>query len=258
MPVNDNKNSATPPAAIHRSMRKRSLINALIVLVIVAGVVAGALVISHRRPEPASKVLTSENTPQQPYKQTYTKLTDYKLAGPVSGAGAAFQEPQDFSASTVSKSPGVSTQVSLVERLQNHINQATGVGQIVLLSYIDATAGNGSALGSALLNSSDPGHQAALNRLSSFIDLRLPDYNAATIGPPKTITTPNVKSNAWSVDFSATPSTTTTQLPDLDGQAILVVGHNSTYYFLVDAADYNWQSNQTTWQQVIDSLKVDQ
>jgi hypothetical protein len=39
---------------------------------------------------------------------------------------------------------------------------------------------------------------------------------------------------------------------------LVITGHSSNYYILIDALDRNWDSNQAVWQKIINSLKVDQ
>lgn len=69
-------------------------------------------------------------------------------------------------------------------------------------------------------------------------------------------TNPSISSNAWQFDLTATDSTN--QTPTHLGKVLYMIGKNSTYYFLTAAAENNWQNNTKTFQETLDSIKINQ
>jgi len=84
-----------------------------------------------------------------------------------------------------------------------------------------------------------------------FILLKQPFCNV----PP---TNTNIKSNAWKFDVSITNGSNVNKISNVEGKAVLVAGKRTFYYFLIDSVDQTWKNNQKVWQQVLDSIKVDQ
>lgn len=242
------KDSQTPTVNTHAA---RWRIFAFIIIILIIGFAAVWLITRRSGP----------STPR-PYQQKYSRLTQYKLAGPVPGAGAKFDTPFEFNSSTVSNSPGATSQVSFIQRPASLASASTGLGQIILLSYKDPSIGSAAAFGREITSTSESGHWLAVNRLAGFVDTRLPGYQPAVLAKPSALSTPNLKDNAWTAEFSAAPKPPAAgskiQLPALKGQAAIIISSHSTYYLMIDAVDYNWTANGQVWQKVINSLEIDQ
>jgi len=74
---------------------------------------------------------------------------------------------------------------------------------------------------------------------------------------PKKFTNPNIKSNAWVFDVSGETKPSVNLAP-IQGQFIFILGKNGYYYFALTTIKTNWRSNSSTWQQVFNSIKIDQ
>lgn len=70
----------------------------------------------------------------------------------------------------------------------------------------------------------------------------------------KAFNSANIKDKAWQFDLSATGIYGDKWV----GKFIYTWGKNGIYYFMIAAPDANWQANQSTWQQMLDSIKIDQ
>lgn len=71
-------------------------------------------------------------------------------------------------------------------------------------------------------------------------------------------TSGNINKDAWVRDFSASATDPNAKLPDMQGHMITVFGKSAIYYLVVYTTKFDWQANQATWSQVINSLKIDQ
>ncbi len=73
-----------------------------------------------------------------------------------------------------------------------------------------------------------------------------------------------ILNNAWQSDYSVIqnskidPTAKNSNPVAYQGKLVFGIGQNGYYYFTVADVPYNWQSNQTTWQKVAASLKIDQ
>jgi len=67
-----------------------------------------------------------------------------------------------------------------------------------------------------------------------------------------------IKKDAWARDFSASATDPNAKLPDMHGRIITAFGKSAIYYFVIYTTKYDWQTNQAVWNQVINSIKIDQ
>lgn len=197
----------------------------------------------------------------QPYAYTYKTLNSYTLAGEQAGSGMAFNKPEELKAPT--KSAAKTSQASFNQSLSQ-------AGKEVLISNMSVasvpissppTASYLKLLNQNLTNPKSPGYSSSLASLNTFVSQRLSPIYTISLSQAKVFSNSYIKNNAWAVDFTATAKSGVKNAPpspSLQGEAILAVGKSTFYYYFVDAVDYNWQSNQKIWQEVINSLKIDQ
>jgi len=94
-----------------------------------------------------------------------------------------------------------------------------------------------------------------INSFHGYVSSRLADYKL-TFGAPNKFTNANIKSNAIKIDFSGTPKAK--GKPVIKGSAVLALSEKTDYSFAVYAIDHKWKVNQSEYQQIINSLKIDQ
>lgn len=185
----------------------------------------------------------------------YATVEDYKLSGAAQTRGMTFKKPVAFKeTSTVSNSD---VQASLAHRKSD---SKTGLQYTisVLSAAIGTPSGNGPAdaikLFSAEGQASDE-YKALKKSFEQYIKFRVNSKFSSSLGSPKSFTNSSIKANAWQYDFS---SASDTQGHNVNGTFVFTVGKSNFYYFSLASLDYNWQANQANWQQILDSLKIDQ
>lgn len=199
-------------------------------------------------------------TGSQPYHYKYTNLDSYTLPGSAAGSGMVFSKPKEFS--EVDKLPATGDFMDFVHNITKN-------NKIVTLGYESASsvhvnsspdAAYVKGLNDSLLDPNNVSHAHVIEPISNFLTSRINTRYTITLGRVSLLATTNIKSKAWEIDFNGVDKTpkTNTRPTRLTGKAILAVGQSTYYYFMVGSLDYNWQSNQKIWQQVIDSLKIDQ
>lgn len=193
------------------------------------------------------------NAPPPTY--TYSKLDQYKLAGPKPGMGMTFNKPQELTKLTSQQD-----QVEL-EHLQT---LATGkkkmVSYIGAASAVDAqkiTQDQLDALNKEVTSTSSFKQSSySLNSLNTFLKDRLPEGWSIVLSHSSSFTDPYIKNNAWSFSLKSVDPKTK---QELDGKVVYAISQDSHYYyFMVIAQPADWQVNSKTWDTVFSSLKIDQ
>ncbi len=195
----------------------------------------------------------------QPYRYIYQNLDNYQLLGPKAGNGASFQKPVEFVPQ--GSLAAIRDQAIFVHNIDNKQKIYAGNEAISAVPVDPApTASYLQNLNQAILDPKVTGHQQIVAPLNQFVKDRLNSRYVISFAQPRALITPTIKANAWTIDFDATDKApkSKTAPTHLKGQAVLAVGKSTYYYFMVTAIDYNWQSNSKVWQQVTNSIKIDQ
>lgn len=235
--------------------------------VVIIGIVAGILLKNNNN---------SSQPPQSPSTVTpgvayyYKTLVDTKLAVG-STTSIEFKRPKEFGLSTkdttVVKGEYVHTGASVNKQL-------AVVGGIAAYSKHLIIANNPpvdiAAATQAFNNQQSSEYQAYLKSLgiNDFLSAELAhryfgDLPAnqvkLTVQPPKVLTTPNLKQNAWLFSFSAQSDAQPNKT--VSGDLVFALGnstpiYNAYNYIMISTLDFNWQPNNSIWQRVIDSIKI--
>ncbi|MEK7561377.1 MAG: hypothetical protein AAB541_00750 [Patescibacteria group bacterium] len=195
----------------------------------------------------------------QVYNATYTKLDSFKLTGSNAGSGISFDKPVEFGQDSGSTSE--SNRVILSD--YKKANETVAIGSIGASSvYLDTSILQEfvKIFNQVVTSPQDKQSQSAPESILLLISSNLDPRFAATLGQARALTTPNLKTNTWEFDFTAAPQQAKDKqaLPNIRGKAVFAVSISTFYNFVVYATDDNWQNNQKIWQQVIDSIKIDQ
>ena len=191
------------------------------------------------------------------YAYTYSKLSPYKLTGGQAGSGVSFNRPTELGGPS---SITIKGKTATASQIMTQNNQPFTVAQFTVAVVPSSTsAGFTKSLGGVVTNSQNPSFNTVLTPIKQFVTTHIGGAYIVTFSTPTTLQTSNLSSNAWSINFTAKPvDSTMVLLPNLQGEEIFAVGQKTYYYFFIDAVDYNWQANQSVFQQVINSLKIDQ
>lgn len=185
-----------------------------------------------------------------------TSLSNKELTAKLEGAGMSYKVPEGFELGKQSVEFGSSVANYL---LVNKSSQPVKVPAVMAVaSRPSALAASQSYIESlSLLMSKHQGtdyEKAVAQPVKQFLhDNLLVSYDIA-LGQPSTFASSNISKNAWQFDFTG----------KIDGQRqgngkfVLAVGKETFYYLMVASVDYNWEPNKSIWQQILDSLKIDQ
>ena len=194
------------------------------------------------------------------YSYTYSKLDDFKLPSVLKGAGISFNKPTEFiQAGDSVVQEGFSAAIFYQPNYAT--DPKTAIAYLSANSVQSALAASSSyveQLSSVLNNPSDSRYQTMVGPVKDFLVAATDSSFRIDIGSAKPLQTANLKNNAWEFDFFIQNDKNKTKVTPLRGKAILAVGKNSFYYFMVSSVYYNWGPSQSVWQQMIDSIKIDQ
>lgn len=194
------------------------------------------------------------------YHYTYTKLDDYKLGSTPAGYGINFKKPTEF---VESGKPEVIAGASETDLY--HPNKQTtptsSMGYIIASSVQSALAGSPTYVkdfSDIVNNPKDKNYSATVKGVNTFLQQSYNKLFKIDLGPAKQLKTANIKDNAWEFDFSIQNDQNKHKITPLRGEVVLAIGKRAFYYFTASTVDYNWDANQSTWNQVIDSIQIDQ
>ena len=109
----------------------------------------------------------------------------------------------------------------------------------------------------AVKNPNSKDYKAGLTSVQNFAKSGFPEPTISIkVGQAVAFSNSNVKSNAWQFDIAAQDSSGLT--PTHNGKVIWIVGQKTYYQILLSATASDWKNNSRTWNQVIDSIKIDQ
>lgn len=98
-------------------------------------------------------------------------------------------------------------------------------------------------------------HQIAIAPITSFVRTMLFLNTKIALYNPSPFKTSNIKSNAWQFELSATDGEA--GAPDFRGKAIYAWTEKATYYYALAVTPGEWEKNISTWQVMIESIKLE-
>lgn len=210
----------------------------------------------------------SHFAPHQPYKHAYSSLIDYKLTGQGDGHGVSFKKPVEFGsvefANFAATHPGNNTDmINLSEVAPNKVAKTTPgtIATESIVSALPTKAGFVALAQKTLANPKDSSYPNFIRPLNQFLSDQISSRFSFSFGSAKVFSNSSIKSNAWQFDFTGLDSGNhkdKAQIYNLQGKLVYAIGKNAYYYFVLATVPYNWQSNHALWQQVLDSIKIDQ
>ena len=190
-------------------------------------------------------------------KESYSKTTNYTVTSAPAGTGLTFIKPIEFGNTNTSISSA-----AFQETTTNRKNKTVPLAEMAAVTTPLGTPFYPASL--KAVNSTILGPQSAahtfLAPIQQYVARNLdPGYTVA-LGSAKAYKTTNVKSDAWEIDLSASPTKASSAdvLPVQQGALVYAISSKAFYYFFVMSDSYNWTGNQSAWNNVLNSLKVDQ
>lgn len=184
-----------------------------------------------------------------------TGLSQYKLAGKVSGRGISFDKPSQL---TIDTDPSVTllpTEVGF-----NYLTNGYSAAYIAAESPITIpkyTYEQQSVdLTKKWLNSpNNSSYVQYATLITNFVTGVAPLGAKIHYYPAQNFTNPNIKSNAWKVNFDyGNPVTNRNG----NGTVVYAIGKNGEYLFIVLGHHSDWQANRGVINQILNSIKIDQ
>lgn len=193
----------------------------------------------------------------KPGSYTYEQLQDYRFGGLKNGLGVELKKPTEFTEDPKESSRPRKTLVHKVQ--QDDTQSYLGGLSILTVPATPQDREKNLPMMREGLSADAPAdkYKAASDLVSVITDMWLPDQFEASFARAKPFSSANIKQDAWQFDFTAIdPKNPKT--PKLHGKAIYAYGNNGVYILGFAAAGGNWQSNSKLWEQVINSIKLDQ
>jgi hypothetical protein len=201
---------------------------------------------------------SKNNQPVLPVvKQTYSKTTNYTVTTTPTGTGFTFNKPIEFGTTTTS-----TNLAAFQETTSDKNNKTVPLAEMAAVTTPLSTPFYPASLKS--VNSTILGPATAAHKflapIQQYVARNLDSGYTVAQGATRAYKTPNVKSNAWEIDLSASPAKAANAdvLPAQQGELVYIISPKAFYYFFAMSADYNWTANQSAWNNVLTSLRVDQ
>jgi hypothetical protein len=204
--------------------------------------------------------LLARNPNSTDYK--YDKLDTYKLPGFLKGAGMEFKKPVEVQP-VAPTTDGLQAMTLVHDKVLPNTHTVT-------LSYVAAASSfntmyltrTQSDYNNANSGLTDPSNKLATyyrGEITHFINQNINRRWKITLGQGRGINTANLQ-HAWEIDFTGVDSNPkASYVPTkLKGQVIFSIGKGAWYYFMESGVNGNFDKNKDVWQQVTDSLKIDQ
>ena len=230
-------------------MPKMKYVNLAVVAVVLVLAIGLGLLYAHKskNKQPVIPVI----------KQTYSQATEYAVTGLTAGTGAIFNKPAEFGNTKSSK-----LTANFEETTSNSQGQTVPLAEMAAIAtplHAPYSATSLASLNKAILASSST-NQTLLLPVQNFVSRNLDKGYTVKFGTIKQFSSSNIKANAWVVGETATPTNAKDQdaLPNQQGQVVYAIGQTGYYYLMIMALNDRWTANQSSWQTVFGSLKVDQ
>ena len=186
----------------------------------------------------------TRNIDKQDYSFKYSSLDNYKLESVLKDAALSVKKPVELK----EKDKGVAMGSSKALLTHNYYNY-TSQNKLATESYLNY-------LNDVLKNSSHKDFQAVTASLKEFIRQSTDDRSDIDLQSASVFINSGIKKNAWKLNFAVNSNAKNTW--PIKGSVILAASNKTFYYILVGSMESNWQSNEKTWQQILDSIKIDQ
>lgn len=200
---------------------------------------------------------SANNANNKPDAFTYVNLNQASLIGRTSSDHMHVQKPLELT----SFSGQQGYQIVYKQFSKHNPIRAIADLEMGLVSLGPLTQQYKDNVGQNLTNSQSKLFGLQSQQFHKFVtDWLAPTYTV-NFGNATSFTNQYIKTNAWQVDYTAIvkPGAKQTEIyPALKGREVMLIGNSTVYYLMADTVNYNWDSNAKIWQQVFNSIQIDQ
>lgn len=238
---------------LYRAGRSSNKLVALLGILGLGAVVAGSFMYT--------QIYENYNEKKNTKPSVYQNYEDYKLFGLGVDRGVSFSKPVDFKDISGESPTWQAIFVHSVDKLGQDGQMSNG-GLIVMATspsqelrseylkvlkekYIEPAQSSGDS-------------EAFKASLEQLIKSKFANQGQFNLSAVKPFTNDFVKGNSYQYDVTAQNTSVSNKKLKLKGKLIYLIGEKTYYYFILFAPDYNWDANSSTWQKVVDSIKIDQ
>lgn len=191
---------------------------------------------------------------KSPYKFRYTTTSTYTLKSVPKGQAISFDQPTQFTERNKDDNQVENQHLVKVDGKDYFVGYVAAARSFLPNALSDNDI---KSVASDLSNSSNPKYELTIANFQQFIKARLPDNWTAKFNDATKFSNQSINENAWSIDFSATGSSSSVKGTKLmKGKAVMALTSSYTYYFMAMSTFYNWQPNIAVWDKAFETLKL--
>jgi len=196
------------------------------------------------------------------FKYTYTSLDNHQLSGKLPNTAISFKKPVEIKQAYKQVQEGFAT-TTLAHTKNPKASPNSGlvsyISTSIAYSALAASDSYVSEVNKLMQEQKGKGYDDYKASLQKQLQSTLPKGMILELGQPSPLSNSNLKQNAWQFDFTAkSKDDNSSGASVIKGKLVFIIGKGVFYYFMIATVDYNWQSNQAIWNQVLDSIKIDQ
>ncbi|HVX58896.1 MAG TPA: hypothetical protein VG964_04180 [Candidatus Saccharimonadales bacterium] len=208
-------------------------------------------------------VFFTANNPSKPYEkgafnQAIGSLDNYTLSGDAAGQGMSFAKPANYVLYAKGESKD---QASFSDTThQGKVTAPLGAIHVASVSTVGSKTQPANYFKLAFAGNNKAAYQQAQKSIDDFVKGRFSNLYDRHYGTATPFSSVRLKTNAWKLDFDATPQKKYASpiLENYRGEIIVAAGQKAYYYFFAYNTTYNWDNNSATWARVFNSLEIDQ
>jgi hypothetical protein len=186
----------------------------------------------------------------------YKKLDAYEVKDETTGSRVSFKKPQEFQLAATYYQP---RQIVLMHRGQSKPYIGL-IAEASLQDYLPQGADFFKNYNNVITDPKNPSYKELIKPLEDYIDRQAgAGFTGANLSVPKAFSSSNITTGAWSADFTDTYKGSAKVAPyKLQGRIIEAYGKKSVFYFMAANVGSVWEKNDQVWQQIFNSLRIDQ
>jgi|GEM_PF-5687332 len=188
----------------------------------------------------------------------FAALDKVSVLGDEPGHAATFVKPQEFIAPYNQGAHKQSADFYFYQ-VNNHHTQTAGIISFSSSGTPLRTEEFLKGYGINLMHPKENLYDATVAPVKQTVSSRLGPTYSVKYDNAEEFQSPGTGKYAWSIGFTATKVKDNVASPEkMQGRMILALSNTGAYYLMMASEQASWQANQTTWQAVANSLKIDQ
>ncbi len=192
------------------------------------------------------------------YSYSYSALDNYKLSGNLPETAITFKKPTEFKESTKHVDLALAT-ATLNHTLKDANKSNIGTINAAITYSALASAKNYPESVAKMFETKSKGYSEFEKSFKQYLAKTLPAGMDIQLGSPGVMKSSNIPNNVWLFTFVASGKLSgSSDNTIVRGGLVFAIGKKGFYNFSFSSVDSNWARNQKVFQQVLDSIKIDQ